>query len=72
MVCLDFFFEGYLILFLDTIKKGNNNKSEEYLKKLASLKEKGPFEKIITQSLQDFFYFFKNKKKTQSKKILAI
>ena len=65
------FFEGYLILFLDTIKKGNNNKSEEYLKKLASLKEKGPFEKVITQSLQDFFYVFKNKKKNSIKKDLS-
>jgi len=65
------FFEGYLLLFLDTIKKGNNNKSEEYLKKLGGLKEKGAFEKVIIQSLQDFFYVFKNKKKNTTKKDLS-
>ena len=62
------FFEAYLLLFLDAIKKGNNNESEEYLKKLASLKKKGPFEKVIIQSLEDFLYVFKNKKKKLNKK----
>jgi len=65
------FFEAYLLLFLDAIKKGNNNKSEEYLKKLASLKKKGPFEKVIIQSLEDFLYVFKNKKKNSIKKDLG-
>jgi len=65
------FFEAYLLLFLDAIKKGNNNKSEEYLKKLASLKKKGPFEKVIIQSLEDFLYVFKNKKKNPIKKDLG-
>ena len=65
------FFEAYLLLFLDAIKKGNNNESEEYLKKLASLKKKGPFEKVIIQSLEDFLYVFKNKKKNSIKKDLG-
>ena len=65
------FFEAYLLLFLDAIKKENNNKSEEYLKKLASLKTKGSFEKVIIQSLEDFFYVFKNKKKKPIRKGLG-
>ena len=65
------FFEAYLLLFLDAIKKENNNKSEEYLKKLASLKTKGSFEKVIIQSLEDFFYVFKNKKKKSIRKGLG-
>ena len=65
------FFEGYLLLFLDAVKKGNNNKGEEYLKKLANLKKKGPFEEVVIQSIQDFFYVFKHKKKNPIKKDLG-
>ncbi|MBS56929.1 MAG: hypothetical protein CMP16_03535 [Rickettsiales bacterium] len=65
------FFEAYLLLFLDAIKKKDHRKSEEYLKKLKYLKKKGSFEKVIVQSLEDFFYVFKNKKKAPIRKDLG-
>ena len=37
------FFEAYLLLFLDAIKKKDHRKSEEYLKKLKYLKKKRIF-----------------------------
>ena len=62
------FFEAYLVLFLDSIKKKDISKSEKYLKKLINYKEEGSFEKVIVQSLEDFFYVFVNKKKNPKKK----
>ncbi len=57
------FFEAYLILFLDAIKKKDINQSEKYLKKLISQNHQGTFKGVITKSLEDFFYVFVNKKK---------
>ena len=56
------FFEAHLLLFLDELKKKNFNKAEEYIKNLKAFKKSGAFEKVIIQSLDDFFYVFKNKK----------
>ncbi len=41
------FFEAYLILMLDSIKKKDFKKSNRYLNKLSSFKTKGTFELII-------------------------
>ena len=65
------FFESYLLLFLDAIKKKDHRKSGQYLEKLTNLKKKGSFEKVIVQSLEDFFYVFKNKKKAPIRKDLG-
>ena len=65
------FFEAYLLLFLDAIKKEDDSKSEEYLIKLAQFEKKGTYERIIIQSLDDFFYVFKNKKKKPANKDLG-
>jgi len=56
------FFEAYLLLYLDSIKRQDYNKGEEYLKKLETFKETGAFERVIVLSLRDFFYMYKNKK----------
>ena len=56
------FFEAYLLLYLDSIKRQDYNKGEEYLKKLEAFKETGAFERVIVISLRDFFYMYKNKK----------
>ena len=61
------FFEAYLILFLDAIKKESNSNSQKYLKKLKNYKKDGSFEEVIIQSLEDFFYVFVNKKKNSKK-----
>jgi len=65
------FFEAYLLLFLDTIKKEDNSRSKEYLEKLAKFKKKGSFEGAIIHSLEDFFYVFKNKNKKSINKNLG-
>ena len=61
------FFEGYLILFLDSLGKDDLVKSKKVLNQLKSLKDMDNFEKVIAQSLSDFFYVFENKKKKTNK-----
>ena len=65
------FFEAYLILFLDAIKKEDLSNSQKYLKKLINYKKDGSFEEVIIQSLEDFFYVFVNKKKNSRKNELG-
>ena len=65
------FFEAYLILFLDAIKKEDISNSQKYLKKLINYKKDGSFEEVIIQSLEDFFYVFVNKKKNSRKNELG-
>ena len=65
------FFEAYLILFLDAIKKEDVSNSQKYLKKLINYKKDGSFEEVIIQSLEDFFYVFVNKKKNSRKNELG-
>ncbi len=55
------FFEAYLLLTIDSIKKKNFKKSKEYLKEISSFKENGVFEKAIYDSLKKYIYLFENK-----------
>ena len=55
------FFEAYLILMLDSIKKKDFKKSNRYLNELSSFKKNGTFELIIYESLKDYIYLFENK-----------
>ena len=55
------FFEAYLILMLDSIKKKNFKKSNEYLNELARFEEYGTFESIIYETLKNYIYLFENK-----------
>ncbi len=56
------FFEAYLLLTLDSIKKKNFKKSKEYLNKIANFKENGALQQIIYESLKKYIYLFENKK----------
>ena len=56
------FFEAYLILAIDSIKKRNLNKSNIYLNELSRFKENSTFELIIYESLKNYVYLFENKK----------
>ena len=56
------FFEAYLILMLDSIKKKNFKKSNRYLNQLSKFKTNGTFELIIYESLKNYIYLFENKK----------
>jgi len=55
------FFEAYLILMLDSIKKKNFKKSNRYLNQLSKFKTNGTFELIIYESLKNYIYLFENK-----------
>ena len=55
------FFEAYLILMLDSIKKKNFKKSNRYLNQLSKFKRNGTFELIIYESLKNYIYLFENK-----------
>ncbi len=56
------FFEAKLLLFLDSIKKKQFDKSQIYLRELSKFSGKGTFEKIIFQTLRDYLFTFENKK----------
>jgi len=56
------FFELYLLLTLDSIKKNDFQKSKKYLNEISRFKEKGTFELIIYESLKEYIYLFENKK----------
>ena len=55
------FFEAYLILMLDSIKKKDFKRSNRYLNELSKFKRNGTFELIIYESLKNYIYLFENK-----------
>ena len=56
------FFESYLLLFLDSIKKKDYEKSNLYLNEISSYKEQGTFEQIIYETLKNYLFTFEKKK----------
>tara|TARA_Y100000590_G_scaffold363827_1_gene421738 strand:- start:854 stop:2542 length:1689 start_codon:yes stop_codon:yes gene_type:complete len=55
------FFEAYLILMIDSIKKKDFKSSNKYLNKLSKFKRNGTFELVIYESLKNYAYLFENK-----------
>ena len=55
------FFEAYLILTLDSIKKKNFKNANKYLNELSRFKEHSTFELIIYESIKNYIYLFENK-----------
>ena len=62
------FFEAYLLLSLDSLKKKNYKKNDFYQAKLLNLTGGGAYETIIAESLKSFSYLFENKKISLKKK----
>jgi len=56
------FFEAYILLALDSLKKDNINKAFEILSKIPENLKKKRFNYIIFNSLKQYVYVFKNKK----------
>ena len=56
------FFESYLLLALDSIKKKNYEKSNFYINKLSKFKDKGTFEDMIYETLKGYVITFEKKK----------
>ena len=64
------FFEAYLILALDSLKKKNYKKSKSYLKKSYKLINNDKIALIITETLKQYLYVFETKKIPSTKKTL--
>jgi len=56
------FYEAYLLLTIDSLKRGDLKKTTKYINDLSRYKDNGALELIIYETLRDFNYLFKNKK----------
>tara|TARA_B100001057_G_scaffold499521_1_gene610524 strand:+ start:527 stop:2209 length:1683 start_codon:yes stop_codon:yes gene_type:complete len=56
------FFDAYLILILDSLKKNDYEKANYYLEKTANLKKLDRFNLAILESLKQYIYVFKENK----------
>ena len=62
------FFEAYVLLILDSIKKNNINKASKILSEVPQDLQEDRFNYIIINSLKEYVYVFKNKKILKEKK----
>jgi tetratricopeptide (TPR) repeat protein len=62
------FFEAYVLLILDSIKKNNINKALKILSEVPQDLQEDRFNYIIINSLREYVYVFKNKKILKEKK----
>ena len=65
------FFDAYLLLVLDNLKKGNFEKADVYLKKTINLFPSNRLNSAILESLKGYIYVFKEKKLFEDKKNLG-
>ena len=59
---LDVFFEGHLILFIDSINNKNFEKANSYLRELSKFQNNDTLQIIITETLRSYLNLFTNKK----------
>ncbi len=62
------FFDAYLLLVLDDLKKGNFKKAYDQLNKLTKIADKDKFNLAILESLRQYIYVFKEKVILNNKK----
>jgi len=55
------FFESYLLLFIDSIKKKDYEKSNFYLNEISNYKDQGTFEQVIYETLRNYLFVFEKK-----------
>ena len=65
------FFDAYLLLVLDNLKKNDFEKADEHLKKLTNIDQLDRFNLAIAESLKQYIYVFKEKKILVNKKDLG-
>ncbi len=65
------FFDAHLLLILDSLKKNDFNKVDDYLKKLTKLPFQDKFNVAILESLKQYVYVFKEKRILDNKKYLG-
>ena len=62
------FFEAYLLLIVDSLKKNKINQAENYLDLSLEFQNENRFNVVIFETLRQYFYTFKNKKILLNKK----
>ena len=65
------FFDAYLLLVLDGIKKNDFDKANFYLRKISNLSQMDRFNLAILESLKQYIYVFEKKKILDNKKNLG-
>ena len=65
------FFDAYLLLILDSLKKNDYEKATIYLKKTADFTQSDRFNSAILETLEQYIYVFKEKKFLNDKKNLG-
>ena len=61
------FFNAYILLVIDSLKKNNFKKAERYLIQSLKFKDQKRFNLVISETLRQYIYTFKNKKILKSK-----
>ena len=61
------FFNAYILLVIDSLKKNDFKKAEEYLIQSLKFKDQKRFNLVISETLRQYIYTFKNKKILKSK-----
>ena len=62
------FFDAYLLLIIDGLKKNNLEQAEKYLNLSSKFQNQNRFNLVIIETLRDYLYTFKNKKLPSNKK----
>ncbi len=62
------FFDAYLLLIVDSLKKEDFQSAENYINKIKNLSESDRFNSAILESLNQYIYLFKEKKILDDKK----
>ena len=62
------FFDAYLLLIIDGLKKNNLEQAEKYLNLSSKYQNQNRFNLVIIETLREYLYTFKNKKLPSNKK----
>ncbi len=61
------FFNAYILLVIDSLKKNDFKKAQEYLLQSLKFKDQKRFNLVISETLKQYIYTFKNKKISKNK-----
>ena len=62
------FYDAYIILIIDSLKKNNFKKADEYLTQSLKFQDEDRINLVIFETLKQYIYTFKNKKILDNKK----
>ena len=62
------FYDAYIILIIDSLKKNNFKKADEYLTQSLKFQDEDRINPVIFETLKQYIYTFKNKKILDNKK----